>query len=200
MTFHQTEVCRLQLNVTFNIETSQVFAESWSNYKGMASASLRERGWCWSVWKRWSSALQFHMLQGFGFVALTTLWSSEKKSNICYRSDEQGLFAKANSVLNISLVRFVSIGKLRYRRDSLMICLRGLILVLTGLILAFCDDSAWVFSNLKDTWLILPAVICSDKRLSHACLRTYLWLTNLRTAHYNSYNLLEIEFLNGYLR
>jgi hypothetical protein len=24
-----------------------------------------------------------------------------------------------------------------------------------------------------DTWLILPAVICSDKRLSHACLRTY---------------------------
>ena len=27
-----------------------------------------------------------------------------------------------------------------------------------------------------DTWLILPAVICSDKRLSHACLRTYfLW-------------------------
>ena len=123
-----------------------------------------------------------------------------EKSNICSRSDEQGLFAKANSVLNISLVRFVSIGKLRYRRDSLMICLRGLILVLTGLILAFCDDSAWVFSNLKDTWLILPAVICSDKRLSHACLRTYLWLTNLRTAHYNSYNLLEIEFLNGYLR
>ena len=34
-----------------------------------------------------------------------------------------------------------------------------------------------------DTWLILPAVICSDKRLSHACLRTYLDKMNLRTAH-----------------
>ena len=35
------------------------------------------------------------------------------------------------------------------------------------------------WSICADTWLILPAVICSDKRLSHACLRTYLDTTNL---------------------
>ena len=51
----------------------------------------------------------------------------------------------------------------------------------------------------QDTWLILPAVICSDKRLSHACLRICVQL-NLRTAHYNSYNLFELCILNGYLR
>ena len=28
--------------------------------------------------------------------------------------------------------------------------------------------------DLLDAWLILPAVICSDERLSHACLRTYV--------------------------
>lgn len=28
------------------------------------------------------------------------------------------------------------------------------------------------FPNFSVTWLILPAVICLDKRLSHACLRT----------------------------
>ena len=50
-----------------------------------------------------------------------------------------------------------------------------------------------------DAWLILPAVICSDKRLSHACLRICVQL-NLRTAHYNSYNLFELCILNGYLR
>ena len=37
--------------------------------------------------------------------------------------------------------------------------------------------------DLLDAWLILPAVICSDERLSHACLRTYVSNMNLRTAH-----------------
>ena len=32
----------------------------------------------------------------------------------------------------------------------------------------------------ENTWLILPAVICSDKRLSHACLKKSTQL-NLRT-------------------
>ena len=32
----------------------------------------------------------------------------------------------------------------------------------------------------QDTWLILPAEICSDKRLSHACLKKSTQL-NLRT-------------------
>lgn len=33
------------------------------------------------------------------------------------------------------------------------------------------------------TWLILPAVICLDKRLSHACLWSYRLMVNLRMAH-----------------
>ena len=44
------------------------------------------------------------------------------------------------------------------------------------------QDSKDFGPQLPNTWLILPAVICSDKRLSHACLRISLWL-NLRTAH-----------------
>ena len=48
-----------------------------------------------------------------------------------------------------------------------------------------------------DTWLILPAVICLFQRLSHACLRISLKMVNLRTAHYNSHSLLDLDILLG---
>ena len=35
----------------------------------------------------------------------------------------------------------------------------------------------------KDTWLILPVVICLSQRLSHACLSTYLTKVKPRMAH-----------------
>jgi hypothetical protein len=52
-------------------------------------------------------------------------------------------------------------------------------------------------SVLIDTWLILPAVICLFQRLSHACLRISLKMVNLRTAHYNSHSLLDLDILLG---
>ena len=52
-------------------------------------------------------------------------------------------------------------------------------------IVCSCDSSQWVAN-----WLILPEVICLSQRLSHACVSSH-WLTvKLRTAHYNSTNLL----------
>ena len=56
--------------------------------------------------------------------------------------------------------------------------------------LLWLEFGGWMCSLPKfssDTWLILPAVICSDKGLSHACLRTYAKTMNLRTAHYKSF-------------
>ena len=38
-------------------------------------------------------------------------------------------------------------------------------------------------------WLILPVVICSFQRLSHACLSTCRLMVKPRMAHYNSYSL-----------
>ncbi len=46
---------------------------------------------------------------------------------------------------------------------------------------------------LRDTWLILPAVICSSERLSHACYKTCPRMANSRTAHYNRDHLLDLD-------
>ena len=35
----------------------------------------------------------------------------------------------------------------------------------------------------RETWLILPVVICLSQRLSHACLRISILIANLRMAH-----------------
>ena len=43
--------------------------------------------------------------------------------------------------------------------------------------------------NASATWLILPVVICSAQRLSHACLSIRASSPKLRTAHYNGRNL-----------
>jgi hypothetical protein len=52
---------------------------------------------------------------------------------------------------------------------------------------------------LRVIWLILPELMCSFQRLSHACISTNLHKVKPRTAHYNSYNLLDLEQLLGYL-
>ena len=46
-------------------------------------------------------------------------------------------------------------------------------------------------NNLK-IWLILPVVIRSSQRLSHACLSSSICTVKLRMAHYNSYSLFDI--------
>jgi hypothetical protein len=46
-------------------------------------------------------------------------------------------------------------------------------------------------------WLILPELMCSFQRLSHACLSIIVLNEKPRTAHYNSYNLLDLEQLLG---
>ena len=46
-------------------------------------------------------------------------------------------------------------------------------------------------------WLILPELMCSFQRLSHACISTRPRLAKPRTAHYTSYNLLDLEQLLG---
>ena len=40
-------------------------------------------------------------------------------------------------------------------------------------------------------WLILPVVIRSSQRLSHACLSTSTCIVKLRMAHYISYSLFD---------
>ena len=39
------------------------------------------------------------------------------------------------------------------------------------------------WSGKRETWLILPVVICLSQRLSHACLSISLYTTKLRKAH-----------------
>lgn len=46
-------------------------------------------------------------------------------------------------------------------------------------------------------WLILPELMCSFQRLSHACISINDFIVKPRTAHYNSYNLLDLDFLLG---
>ena len=47
------------------------------------------------------------------------------------------------------------------------------------------------------TWLILPVVIRSSKRLSHACLSKNNFTVKLRMAHYISYSLFDSTLLLG---
>ena len=49
------------------------------------------------------------------------------------------------------------------------------------------------------TWLILPEVIRSSQRLSHACLSISINTSKLRMAHYISYSLFDNPLLLGYL-
>ena len=51
------------------------------------------------------------------------------------------------------------------------------------------DNDAWQHdcydrSRDSETWLILPVVICSSQRLSHACLSSFVNCHELRWAHY----------------
>jgi hypothetical protein len=48
------------------------------------------------------------------------------------------------------------------------------------------------------TWLILPVVIRSSQRLSHARLSKSNFTVKLRMAHYISYSLLDSTLLLGY--
>ena len=48
-----------------------------------------------------------------------------------------------------------------------------------------------------ETWLILPVVIRSSQRLSHACLSISVYTVKLRMAHYISYSLLDSALLHG---
>ena len=47
------------------------------------------------------------------------------------------------------------------------------------------------------TWLILPVVIRSSQRLSHACLSISTYTVKLRMAHYISYSLFDSILLLG---
>lgn len=42
-------------------------------------------------------------------------------------------------------------------------------------------------------WLILPELMCSFQRLSHACISINDFIVKPRTAHYNSYDLLDLD-------
>ena len=44
-----------------------------------------------------------------------------------------------------------------------------------------------------DIWLILPELMCYSQRLSHACLSINDLTVKPRTAHYNRYNLLDLD-------
>jgi hypothetical protein len=50
------------------------------------------------------------------------------------------------------------------------------------------DDSSRI-----EIWLILPELMCSFQRLSHACISINDLIVKPRTAHYNSYNLLDLD-------
>jgi hypothetical protein len=45
----------------------------------------------------------------------------------------------------------------------------------------------------SDIWLILPELMCLSQRLSHACLSINDLIVKPRMAHYNSYNLLDLD-------
>ena len=45
-----------------------------------------------------------------------------------------------------------------------------------------------------ETWLILPVVIRSSQRLSHACLSINIYTVKLRMAHYISYSLFDSPY------
>ena len=47
----------------------------------------------------------------------------------------------------------------------------------------------------SDIWLILPELMCLSQRLSHACLSINDLIVKPRMAHYNSYNLLDFDFI-----
>ena len=59
-------------------------------------------------------------------------------------------------------------------------------------------EAAAVFLKIA-TWLILPEVIRSSQRLSHACLSISINTSKLRMAHYISYSLIDNPLLLGYL-
>src|SRR3954454_2354253 len=44
-----------------------------------------------------------------------------------------------------------------------------------------------------EIWLILPELMCLFQRLSHACISINDSIVKPRTAHYNSYNLLDLD-------
>ena len=48
--------------------------------------------------------------------------------------------------------------------------------------------------NKIETWLILPVVIRSSQRLSHACLSINIYTVKLRMAHYISYSLFDSPY------
>ena len=55
----------------------------------------------------------------------------------------------------------------------------------------------WSVFFMLETWLILPVVIRSSQRLSHACLSINPILVKLRMAHYISYSVFDNPLLFG---
>ena len=58
--------------------------------------------------------------------------------------------------------------------------------------MVLCTGKPWA-SVWPAIWLILPELMCSFQRLSHACISINDLFVKPRTAHYNSYNLLEFD-------
>ena len=51
------------------------------------------------------------------------------------------------------------------------------------------DNIVYRRTTFKNTWLILPVVICLSQILSHACLSISVYTAKLRMVHSNSYSL-----------
>lgn len=69
------------------------------------------------------------------------------------------------------LTKLVSITKLRWEH---VLCFFIPMSILLGLGRCSCRCMSWIYT---DIWWILPVVICSSSRLSHACLSVNHWWT-----------------------
>ena len=58
---------------------------------------------------------------------------------------------------------------------------------------ACAANNARYLHYVRKIWLILPELMCSFQRLSHACISINDFIVKPRTAHYNSYNLLDLD-------
>ena len=71
-------------------------------------------------------------------------------------------------------------SKTTNKQKRMRYCIANCILHVTSV--AYCMHFVVPLSQ-RDTWLILPVVICLSQRLSHACLRISPRMVNLRMAH-----------------
>ena len=77
-------------------------------------------------------------------------------------------------------------GQMGARKEPLVVCQRS------------PGDVSRSTKHMIVTWLILPVVIRSSQRLSHARLSKSNFTVKLRMAHYISYSLLDSTLLLGY--